>query len=87
MSERRVLDSAQAEQPSYQQQQPAANPTEENDALATKLKRKLPPYLDHFNARDLKVFFRCWVAAWVACLLVFITPSLRSLGFGAFFAW
>ncbi|KAH8696737.1 hypothetical protein BGW36DRAFT_297410 [Talaromyces proteolyticus] len=46
----------------------------------------LPAFLDHFNARDLKVFFRCWVAAWVACLLFIINPSLRSLGTATFFA-
>ncbi|PWY92601.1 hypothetical protein BO70DRAFT_357736 [Aspergillus heteromorphus CBS 117.55] len=49
-------------------------------------KRRIPPFLDHFNARDLKVFFRCWVAAWVACLLIFIYPSLRTIGTATFFA-
>ncbi|RAK99802.1 uncharacterized protein BO80DRAFT_494516 [Aspergillus ibericus CBS 121593] len=49
-------------------------------------KRRLPPFLDHFNGRDLKIFFRCWVAAWVACLLIFIHPSLESIGTATFFA-
>ncbi|KAJ5089192.1 hypothetical protein N7532_007876 [Penicillium argentinense] len=53
---------------------------------ATKPRRKLPGWLDHFNARDLKVLFRCSVAAWVASLLIFIEPSLRSIGTAAFFA-
>ncbi|RAL09361.1 uncharacterized protein BO97DRAFT_374770 [Aspergillus homomorphus CBS 101889] len=49
-------------------------------------KKRLPPFLDHFNARDLKILFRCWVAAWVACLLFLINPSLSSLGTATFFA-
>ena len=34
----------------------------------------LPAWLDHFNARDLKMVFRCWVAIWVSTLLIFIGP-------------
>lgn len=49
--------------------------------------RKLPAWLDHFNARDLKVLFRCSVAAWVASLLMFIGPSLHQIGTATFFAW
>ncbi|KAJ5756531.1 hypothetical protein N7533_006074 [Penicillium manginii] len=48
--------------------------------------RKLPGWLDHFNARDLKVLFRCTVAAWVASLLIFITSSLKTIGTATFFA-
>ncbi|CAG8947604.1 unnamed protein product [Penicillium salamii] len=48
--------------------------------------RKLPGWLDHFNARDLKVLFRCSLAAWVASLLIFITPSLTTIGTATFFA-
>ncbi|KAJ9618690.1 hypothetical protein H2203_008894 [Taxawa tesnikishii (nom. ined.)] len=50
-------------------------------------KRKLPPFLDHFNARDLKILFRCSVAFWVASLLIFIDPALRAFGSATFFAW
>ncbi|KAE8345123.1 hypothetical protein BDV24DRAFT_171062 [Aspergillus arachidicola] len=56
-----------------------------NDVLPKKSFR-LPPFLDHFNGRELKVFFRCWVALWVASLLIFITPSLTSIGTATFFA-
>lgn len=49
-------------------------------------RRKLPGFLDHFNARDLKVVFRCSVAAWVASLLIFINPSLHEVGTATFFA-
>ncbi|KAA8909056.1 hypothetical protein TRICI_004645 [Trichomonascus ciferrii] len=45
----------------------------------------LPAWLDHFNSRDLKVVFRCWVAIWVMCLLMFINPSLQSIGLATFF--
>jgi hypothetical protein len=41
--------------------------------------------LDHFNARDLKVLFRCWAAAWVASLLIFIGPALQKIGIATFF--
>lgn len=51
-----------------------------------KTRRKLPGWLDHFNARDLKVLFRCTVAVWVASLLVLIGPSLRTIGTATFFA-
>ncbi|KAB8264869.1 hypothetical protein BDV32DRAFT_116799 [Aspergillus pseudonomiae] len=46
---------------------------------------KLPAWLDHFNARDLKVLFRCWAAAWVASLLIFIGPALHEIGIATFF--
>ena len=49
-------------------------------------RRKLPGWLDHFNARDLKILFRCTVAAWAASLLIFINPSLRTIGTATFFA-
>lgn len=52
----------------------------------SKPRRKLPGWLDHFNARDLKVLFRCSVAAWVASLLIFINPSLHQIGTATFFA-
>lgn len=45
------------------------------------------PLLDHFNARKLKVFFRCWVAVWVASLLIFINPAASNFGQATFFAW
>lgn len=47
---------------------------------------KLPPLLDHFNAADLKVLFRCSVAAWVASLMMFIHPALHKIGIASFFA-
>ncbi|KAK1148842.1 hypothetical protein N8T08_008727 [Aspergillus melleus] len=46
----------------------------------------LPARLDHFNARGLKVLFRCWAAAWVASLLIVIGPALHRIGIATFFA-
>lgn len=46
----------------------------------------LPAWLDQFNVRDLKVLFRCWIAAWTASLLVFIGPALHKIGIATFFA-
>lgn len=50
-----------------------------------KKKKKLPPFLDHFNARDLKILFRCSVAFWVSSLFIFIEPTLQAFGAAAFF--
>lgn len=47
-------------------------------------KRKLPPWLNHFNTHDLKIFFRCWIAIWAMMLLVFIHPVLTNLGQATF---
>ena len=46
---------------------------------------KLPGWLDHFNSHDLKTFARCWVATWVATLLIFIHPALENIGQATFF--
>ncbi|KAL2818029.1 hypothetical protein BJX63DRAFT_440324 [Aspergillus granulosus] len=51
-----------------------------------KPRRRLPPFLDHFNVREFKTFFRCWVAVWVACILMFIQPVLSNFGADVFFA-
>lgn len=48
-------------------------------------KRKLPPFLDHFNARDLKILFRCSVAFWIASLFIVIEPTLQTFGTATFF--
>lgn len=64
---------------------PATIDSNANNAIPKKSFR-LPAFLDHFNARELKVFFRCWVGIWVASLLIFITPSLTSIGTATFFA-
>jgi len=52
---------------------------------ATKQGRKLPAFLDHFNARDLKILLRCSVAFWVASLFIFINPTLQTFGQATFF--
>ncbi|PWY87392.1 hypothetical protein BO70DRAFT_378043 [Aspergillus heteromorphus CBS 117.55] len=60
-----------------------------NDESGTPSARRprvvLPAWLDHFNRTDLKVLFRCWTAAWVATLLIFITPVLHRIGIATFF--
>lgn len=50
-----------------------------------KNKKKLPPFLDHFNSRDLKILIRCSVSLWVASLLIFINPTLQVFGTATFF--
>ena len=57
-----------------------------NASTQRRQRRPPPQWLDHFNRHDLKIFFRCWLAAWVAILLVFIQPSLQQLGSASFFA-
>lgn len=63
-------------------------PTGEDPAARPQSRRqwKLPAWLNHFNAHDGKVVFRCWVAAWVATLLIFIQPALNNIGLATFFA-
>lgn len=56
-----------------------------NLTKVTKGKRRLPSWLDHFNSQDLKVLFRCWAAAWVAALFMFIGPTLHMIGTETFF--
>lgn len=51
----------------------------------TKRRRHLPSWLDHFNSQDLKVLFRCWAATWIASLLMFIGPTLHTIGTETFF--
>ncbi|KAL3458763.1 hypothetical protein BJX64DRAFT_301751 [Aspergillus heterothallicus] len=51
-----------------------------------KFKGRLPPFLDHSSPRELKNLFRCWVAAWVGCILMFIQPALSEFGSDIFFA-
>ncbi|KJZ70876.1 hypothetical protein HIM_09741 [Hirsutella minnesotensis 3608] len=46
---------------------------------------RLPAWLDHFNAHELKIVFRCWAAIWVSTILVFINPALTSIGVATFF--
>ncbi|KAF2997210.1 hypothetical protein E8E14_001560 [Neopestalotiopsis sp. 37M] len=48
-------------------------------------KRGLPPYLDHFNARDMKILFKSSVAVWIMTLLIFINPTLNYIGQATFF--
>ncbi|KAL5354947.1 hypothetical protein BJX96DRAFT_161450 [Aspergillus floccosus] len=60
-------------------------PPANEDGVHHKRRISLPAWLDHFNARDLKPLFRCWVAAWVASLLMFIGPALHEIGIATFF--
>ncbi|KAF2098023.1 hypothetical protein NA57DRAFT_76820 [Rhizodiscina lignyota] len=47
--------------------------------------KALPPWLDHFNLRDLKILFKCSIAVWVYTLFIFINPVLRTYGQATFF--
>ncbi|OJJ66383.1 hypothetical protein ASPBRDRAFT_49009 [Aspergillus brasiliensis CBS 101740] len=53
--------------------------------VAERAPMALPAWLDHLNLRDLKILFRCWAAAWVATLLIFIGPALQKIGIATFF--
>lgn len=64
----------------------SAESTSPKASQVTRTGRRIPAWLDHFNARDLKVLFRCSVAAWVASLLIVIGPSLETIGTATFFA-
>lgn len=60
------------------------NPFFVSDAKIVK-KKGLPPWLNHFNAKDLKILFKCSVAVWIATLLIFINPTLDAFGQATFF--
>jgi hypothetical protein len=47
--------------------------------------QRLPDWLNHFNRKDLQVFFRCFVSVWVYTLFVVINPTLKALGTATFF--
>jgi len=67
----------------------SASPTTINDestaAAKATGKKQVNPFFDHFNSRDLKIWFRCSVAFWVNSLFVFIQPTLTAFGAAAFF--
>ncbi|KAF9884969.1 hypothetical protein FE257_000879 [Aspergillus nanangensis] len=77
-----------SEQTSQPKQQQHLQPLIEalRDGWSKDRRRRRPAFLDHFKPRDLKIFFRCWIAVWVASLLIFITPSLVAIGSATFFA-
>ncbi|CAG9990957.1 unnamed protein product [Clonostachys byssicola] len=58
---------------------------EEASFLAFNNPKKLPAWLDHFNAKDLKILFKCSLAVWILTLFIFINDTLRLLGQAAFF--
>ncbi|KAE8440859.1 hypothetical protein EG329_006376 [Mollisiaceae sp. DMI_Dod_QoI] len=60
------------------------NPYFANAAQPQGASKKLPPWLDHFNAKDLKNLFKCSVAVWIQTVLIFINPTLRVMGQAAF---
>jgi hypothetical protein len=49
--------------------------------------KQLPPWLDHFNARDLKILFKCSLAVWIMTIFIFIDETLRVIGQATFFGW
>ncbi|PHH81686.1 hypothetical protein CDD82_174 [Ophiocordyceps australis] len=55
-------------------------------ARSSKWRRRVPACVaSHLNWHDQKIFVRCVMAIWVATILVFINPVLRSLGAATFF--
>ena len=49
--------------------------------------KRLPPWLDHFNAKDLKTLFKSSLAVWIQMILIFIAPTLKVMGSAAFVGW
>lgn len=64
---------------------PEDNANGKPESSSHRARFSLPAWLDHFNTRDFKVLFRCWVAIWVSSLLMFIGPALHSIGIATFF--
>lgn len=56
-------------------------------SASKKTRRELPEWLNHWNARDLKILFKCSLAVWIMTLLIVINPTLRVIGQATFFGW
>ncbi|KAL8243602.1 hypothetical protein R6Q59_009860 [Mikania micrantha] len=54
-------------------------------AASSKKTKRLPEWLDHFNARDLKILFKCSMAAWIYTLFLLLEPTLKVIGQATFF--
>ncbi|RFU27987.1 hypothetical protein B7463_g8350, partial [Scytalidium lignicola] len=74
----------QAEPEEYVEPEKIQNPYFVNSTQPQEYRRQLPPWLDHFNAKDLKKLFKCTFAVWIQTILIFINPTLRVLGQAAF---
>ncbi|KAI5457584.1 hypothetical protein BGZ63DRAFT_364563 [Mariannaea sp. PMI_226] len=48
------------------------------------MRKSLPPWLDHFNAKDMKTLFKCSLAVWIMAVLMLIGPCLRAIGRATF---
>ncbi|KAH7475275.1 hypothetical protein FOMA001_g11716 [Fusarium oxysporum f. sp. matthiolae] len=46
--------------------------------------KKLPSWLDHFNAKDIKRLFKCSLAVWLMTLLMLIEPTLIAISRATF---
>ncbi|KAF4332435.1 hypothetical protein FBEOM_13765 [Fusarium beomiforme] len=46
--------------------------------------RKLPVWLDHFKAKDLKRLFRCSIAMWIMTIFIYINPIQKEMGNASF---
>ncbi|KAF7542177.1 hypothetical protein G7Z17_g11813 [Cylindrodendrum hubeiense] len=51
----------------------------------SKKTKRLPPWLDHFNSRDLKTLFKCSLAVWILTIFIFIDDTLSLMGQAGFF--
>lgn len=86
--------SSEANKPPEQKQSIASNPSVHNPVDDTffvnstsKTQRRIPKWLDHFNAKDLKILFKTSLAVWITTIFIFINPTLEVIGQAAFFAW
>ena len=44
-------------------------------------------FLDHWNRNDLAKLLKCSLALWIMTILVYIDPTLKTLGPTAFVGW
>ncbi|KAH8652588.1 hypothetical protein BGZ61DRAFT_374747 [Ilyonectria robusta] len=60
------------------------NPYFINANRTSRPRRKLPPWLDHFNAKDLKRLLRCSLAMWIMTIFIYINPIQNEMGQASF---
>jgi hypothetical protein len=64
-----------------------ADPIDQYFEDTAKPPRPLAQFFSHFKPRDLKNLFKSSLAVWAMTILIFINPTLNTIGQATFFGW